>query len=61
MFKIALAKTTMMCNLATEPFEAKRKNRARGFWFYAFTGSLKRLQERERQRQRETETERELT
>ena len=40
-FKIALAKTTMMCNLATEPFETKRKkkkkNRARRFWSYDFT------------------------
>ena len=26
-FKIALAKTTMMCNLATEPFETKSKRK----------------------------------
>ena len=26
-FKIALAKTTMMCNLATEPFENKIKKK----------------------------------
>lgn len=48
MFKIALAKATMMCNLATEPFEAKRKKKEqRDFGLTFLPGSIKRLKKKE--------------
>lgn len=52
MFKIALAKTSMMCNLATELSETKRKKNKKEQGDFGLTGSpgsIKRLKKKKKE------------